>query len=75
MQGAPLAKFTKSGVVRHSKIDCPMTAMGLGRVKTLAGVARVEYHRAILHHDSLNHAARGCSLAATENWIFYIFFM
>jgi hypothetical protein len=24
----------------------------LGRVKTLAAVARVEYHRAILYHDS-----------------------
>jgi hypothetical protein len=29
-----------------------MSEMGLGRVKTLAAVARVEYHRAILYHDS-----------------------
>jgi hypothetical protein len=26
--------------------------MGLGRVRTFAAVARVEYHGAILYHDS-----------------------
>lgn len=52
-----------------------MSEMGLGRAETLAAVARGEYHTEILYCDSWNHAARGCSMRARENSIFYIFFM